>query len=427
MEAFTTKGHWWLPGNRPDDAIAGILTFDPRGRSELELFGSFNDERVWGQHPIEEPIILGVGEKGRAITLVDSETFGPVTAFSEFEWKSTKYFPRLALRGHLFEHKEEIRFESMLFDYHGLSEWASTNEPWEPINPNDIDAFRSTLQKQLLVGVQTDKFCLNVWRGYSWMLPPDAIEIKRGAWIEIRPNNPWGYEEYLQRIFQFQVFLSLAAGIPTWPLSVNIPSPFQDNRFISMHFAPVTDFMETGFLSSSYMVFALQEIRPKLASYLNKWFAKSEKLDKVFKLYNRAVSKEMDLEDQFLTLSKAVEVYHRQMKSADRPVLRYRLMQIREIHHHINEHLFREFERFSKCVVSTRNYLIHLDEDEIDMSAVKLDHQSLFAMCERLRFIVEICLLSELGLDSDEMQQAVRNMGRINPFSPALHPNQAKS
>lgn len=426
MEAFTTKGHWWLP-KCPEKEVAGILTFDPRGRSELELFGSFNDVRVWGQNPIKEPIILGVGEKGQAITLVDTETFGPNVSVSDCEWKSTKYFPRFAFQEHHFERKEDIKFERILFDYYGLSEWTSTNEPWEPINPNDIDAFQSALEKKCLGSVQTDKFCLNVWRGYSWMLPPDAISIKRGAWIEIVPQNSWGFEEYLRWIFQFQVFLSLATGFPMWPMSVNIPLPFKANSLISLHYAPLTDFRETNFRSKSHMVLALQEIRPKLANCLKKWFAKSEKLDKVFILYNRAVSKEMDREDQFLTFSKAVEVYHRQMKSADRHRLRCRLMQICEIHHHLNEHLFREFEHFSKCVVNTRNNLTHFDEKEINMSYVKLDDPSLFAMCERLRFIVEICLLSELGLDNDEMQQAVRNMGRINPLSPVLHPDQAES
>ena len=427
MEAFTTKGHWWLPGNRPDSAISGILTFDPRGRSELELFGSFSDKVTLGQNPIKERIILGVGERGQAVTLVDNETFGPVSAYSDYEWKSTRYFPRLAFQGHLFEQKEEIRFERMLFDYYGLNAWASTNQPWKPVDLNDPESVRSAFENEILESVQTDEFCLDVVRGHSWIMHTDELEIKRGAWIEIRPNSPWGYEEYLRRIFQFQVFLSLATGIPTWPMSINIPSPFKANSLISFHCAPVTDFRETNFQSKSYMVFALQDIRPKLARCLKNWFANSEKLDKVFKLYNRAVSKEIDLEDQLLTLSKAVEVYHRQTKSANRHSLGRRLEYIRETYHHLNNHLFGEFEQFSKYVVNTRNYLTHYDETEIDMSFVKLDGQSLFAMCERLRFIVEICLLSELDLNKDELQNAVKNIGRINPLSHALHPPKAES
>ena len=175
----------------------------------------------------------------------------------------------------------------------------------------------------------------------------------------------------------------------------------------------------------------------------------------------------MSLQDKFLTLAHAVEVFHRQMhdktyveraeyseinKKLKRKVkqlipsdnykylrkgiyeslnwandysLRDRLDDLREMHQHYSNHLYEEFDAFADDVVNTRNYLTHFVEKYKEKA--KLDTNSMSYMCERLRFILEICLLSELGLNDEEMQKLVRNMGRINPLSAALHPPQPDS
>ena len=56
------------------------------------------------------------------------------------------------------------------------------------------------------------------------------------------------------------------------------------------------------------MYFTLEDLKEDIEPILKNWFARSDMLDQVFGLYNRAISKKMYLDDNFLILAKAVEV-----------------------------------------------------------------------------------------------------------------------
>ncbi|MCY3947518.1 MAG: hypothetical protein OXF44_14670 [Anaerolineaceae bacterium] len=460
MEAFTTRGHWWLPGDDPENAIAGILTFDPRGEPKLELFGTFDGELMWGQAEKREQIILGVGDKGQAITLIDCLHLGSGLTASNFTWRSSSYIPHFAIQGHLFEHEQDIIFERLWLKFYGLEEWASTGKRWEPVDMDNPKIDRPTEDD---VPVSLEGSELTIIRGHSWSGDQRRhLTVGRDATIEISPESHWNLEETISWIVDFQVFLSLAMGTSTWPTSIKAPNPDRENRQISIHFRPLTDFIEKGNLSEFLMVFTLEDLNSKLEMCLRNWFCRSKDLDQIFLHYNLIVSKRMTLVDTFLILAKAVEAYHRQrfketivdeaifaktyevmkaaipeeadervkqklvnsLKWANQPSLRNRLNGIRDAHKGLEIQLFDEYKTFVQRVVSHRNYLTHLDDD--GKPDTKLE-DVMVPICERLKYILEICLLSELGLDDEEMQQLVKNMSRINPMSPFLRPSQSES
>ena len=66
---FNIKGYWWLP-KTPTKRISGELTCFQDGRVELDVLGSFFEPPMGiGDLPIL-PIILGVSDKGKPITLI---------------------------------------------------------------------------------------------------------------------------------------------------------------------------------------------------------------------------------------------------------------------------------------------------------------------------------------------------------------------
>ena len=441
MEAFTTKGHWWLPGNRPDDAIAGILTFDPRGRSQLELFDSFHVQIR------NEPVILGVGEKGQAITLVDCLNLNVGRSISDYEWRRSIYRPRYALQGYLYETVEQILFEHLWINFYGLDKWAATGKKWEPGDLEDPLNERSSEDD---IAISLDGFGLTIGRGHAWSGNPyTSLAVERHATIEIAPETPWGYKEVTSKIFQFQVFLSLALGAPTWPAAISATNPDNDKKRITLHYFPVTEYQETNDLSENLMVFTLNDLNPKLEPCLRNWFAKSEKLRQVFGQYNRVVSKEMNLHDKFMELAKAVEAYHRlrheqplidedEYKSiykkikryvkseyptdkyrrlrariyenlawANSPSLKDRMLELQEKHLHISDHISEDYDSFVKDFKDTRDFVTHLDESL--RPKAKLDGPSMYYMSQRLLFILEGCLLSELGFANDEFRSIIES------------------
>lgn len=44
-EKLECKGYWWLP-SKPENKIAGILTYTPNEKIKLELIGSFDSTIV---------------------------------------------------------------------------------------------------------------------------------------------------------------------------------------------------------------------------------------------------------------------------------------------------------------------------------------------------------------------------------------------
>lgn len=443
MEAFTTKGIWWLPEN-PGTTLDGTLDFDPSRRVNLALSGSF--------HPIEsgcankrrhEPIILGVGEKGQAITLVDCPTPGPFFSSSDYIWYRSTYYPRVIIQGKHYSHDDDVKFERLIFDYYGLSEWASTNQGWGTIDFDNLESVNTAFKAKSIVCVHTDNFRLNIWRGYDWKLPHDSISVQRGAWIEIEPRNPWGYKEYLHKIYQLQIFLGMAMRAPTWPLSVNIPVNDKVHRLLPVHFTLGSDFRKVDSPLHHPMLFTLEDIQPELALCLENWFARFGELKRILRSYQNVITKGLEPDDELLYLTRAIEGYHRLLHDelyvpesefeaiyeamisaipdgtnkefkkrlerhlgfANHLSLGGRLKRIRRLYLSEIVDLFssnNEYKSFVGKIVSARNDLTHVGDKNDEKDDAKLD-----AWNKTLRLILEICLLSTMGLDTDSINRIV--------------------
>ncbi len=450
MEAFTTKGHWWLPGNRPDDAIAGILTFDPHGQSELELFGTFLMQTR------NEPIILGVGDKGQAITLVHCLDLSTGSSSSDFVWEYSRYLPSVILQNQHFEREEEVICEHLWIKYYGLEEWASTGKSWGAISADELFHRRSD---EDTAKVTLDGFEFSVWRDHSRSGDQlNTVLVQRDAAIRLVPDSPWGIDETFAKIFQIRVFLSLAMGTPTWPVSVEASNSSSSLRGFTFHFNPRTEFSESNRLNSHFMHFTLESQLSAIELILRNWFTNYNRLEKVLNLYNQDISSKLVLEEKFLTYAKAVEAYHRQMHKetyvdqtkfvgikedlkktikscipadeykelrrriyesmnlANSPSLHDRLADLQEKHQDHNRQLFEEFDTFADAVVSTRDQLTH--HFDSDKSKARLDGSSLYYMSKRLRYILELCLLSKLGFDDEVLQEMVTNYLKQSPLPP---------
>ena len=443
MEAFTLKGVWWLPEN-PDHEITGILTFDPYGRSELELFGSYKEG--FSKETRNQPIILGAGERGQAITLVYCNDLGTGWSHGQYVWIKPKYRVVFVIQGHHFKCVEDISFDKIWVKFYGLKTWTSSGLFLETVDFKDLPVDRSSGED---VSCEIADLFVTVMRGQT--VSGDLrlySKVDRYALIELSPASPWGLEEICSRVFHFQMFLSLAMRTGTWPLSIVAPNPSGPRWELSIHYSQVTDFQENDWLFRELMYFTLDSLGTDLEQCFRNWIAKSNKLEQTTKLYNLAISKRMFVEDTFLYIAKGVEAYHRQMHEetyidetefeelkvdlrksiklcipsdeykdlrrriyqsmnlANSPSLHDRLADLREKHKGHNQRLFEDFVTFSDDVVSTRDYLTHYFD--AGKSKARTDGPSLYYMSERLRLILELCLLSEMGFNDEELLQMAR-------------------
>src|SRR5258708_16118925 len=78
MKSFTYRGSWWIPENE-EDKVMGTITFSSEQGTKLELDGFFGElqtllDAMNSQTPDIFPIIYGLTETGRCLTLIHSMT-----------------------------------------------------------------------------------------------------------------------------------------------------------------------------------------------------------------------------------------------------------------------------------------------------------------------------------------------------------------
>ena len=451
MEAFTIKGHWWLPGNA-DRKVAGEFSFDPSGGSMLELSDvlKFVEVIYLGTFTDTEPIILGEDDEGQSITLVNCSEEPPHIDLSDSSLPVgvLAYRPRYIILGCHIDREEDFVFSQLSVDYYGLQVWADPRRRAGFISPVFNSAEKFSVD---VILIPAGEFSVRIRRNFPQERLLAVESVNQYALIDFLSDDPIEFEEFLEQIFCFQAFLGLAMHTSTWPVLVKAPHPEDASRQITIHYVPVTDYLKKDGLTSSFMYFTMEDALPYLEQGMSQWFEKFEKLYRVLQMYNRAISMKMFLEEQFMTYARAVEVYHRQihdepyiddsnyeticeglketlsslmptckneryksleqavhssLKYANRPSLRRRLKDTGKRYIVYNERLFENYNKFIDDVVTTRNYLTHFDEN--DKKRAKLEFRDLYSMRERLRVILEISLLSELGLNESQIKHIIR-------------------
>jgi hypothetical protein len=178
-------------------------------------------------------------------------------------------------------------------------------------------------------------------------------------------------------------------------------------------------------------------IKDKAEIIFNNWLEKVELLRPVYNLYFGTIYREdMYLEFQFLSLIMALEVYHRRLirnedisseeheerirqilnntsakyqewlkeklKYSNEPSLRKRIKEIYDMLKNIRyvTALIPKKKNFVDDVVNTRNYFVHYDQS-LENKALK--ETKLYCLIQKLKVLVEICLLKEIGFCDTEI------------------------
>jgi hypothetical protein len=182
-----------------------------------------------------------------------------------------------------------------------------------------------------------------------------------------------------------------------------------------------------------------KDIENTFITYVQNWYHKYDELEPVLTLYfGIYYGRFVYLNLKFICLVQAIEAYHRRMVSneelpenqhkeritrilssvssndqrwlkgeltySNEPSLRKRLNDIFNKFAPILNKLIPDEKYFINKVVNTRNYMTHYDSHLKEQSA---KHNELFVITEKLRIMVEICLLKEIGLTTNDINKLV--------------------
>ncbi len=441
MQSLEYKGFWWLPEN-PDKKIAGILRFQQPDSPILELIGEQFTTDIYRSHSPE--FILGLSES-TYITLYKclSKSMG---------WVSS-YLAHVVFVNAHFEKEEEMIFDNMSVSYFNLEEWARNEETYQLLKAEDFN------MKQIAAELKIDDLYLKIRFSVDKSLRLSETSEKLRAHVQIEKRLH--FNDYMRKILHYiEIFLSMGINNATYPLSLTGKTSTAKKvswSYVKIYYAIPGNLIEDAkIIYHQKMFLTLSDIVDNFEEHLENWLLKSERLAPVYNLFFQVLQAKSYLEHEFLQVAKAVEAYHRRtyqqsgtyMGSEDYEIvrdslvkqlgslpldvkiddkvkkriesslraenindftLRDRLKEIWKTHQDAIKVFIpsrKQYDQFTDEVIIARDFLTHYFENP-DIEA-KLTPQYLIELIQNLKYIMQICLLYEMGILPNKIQEFIK-------------------
>lgn len=416
-------GEWWLPSN-PDKRARGKLSFNQASGAILDL------EEGFAEH---SKIICGVSlPVGRKITLQDCIPLSLVG----LPGIPYKVFAHRVFLGAHFSQDSDIKFNSLHCQMSNLYEWLSKSGVKVEgaagkkvvIEYNRPESISVSVNPELSVSIDfRNSFSSNV---------NGQIGLEEHAFASFYPKEARNLDEYFRWMQHFRNFLCLATQIVVFPKEIYgvVSDELPYVEVLYQLDAPINTKANT-FNS----LFAFKDVETKFESVLRNWYTKLDMFEPVCQLYfGSHYGRFVYLNLRFLCMVQALEAYHRVAVSneelanqkheeriasilnttplvhrewlrdklvySNEPNLRKRLKILCNMFPTTVKALIPARKLFINKVVDTRNYMTHYD---LALKNKAANQKELFLITEELRVIVEMCLLHEVGFNTDEINSLI--------------------
>ncbi len=445
MQEIKYKGFWWLPSDS-ENKVAVDLTFSNSNGIKLNIIGSWVNH--WNSSMLNEgqsetiKIILGISEAGKLITIYDSILKNYVLHSSP-GLDTQKYRSKILFIDAHFTDPSDILFYKAEVDYSYLSDWA--NLPVPAIKGREYNLSYTYPEK---ISAKIAQGQISVVYRYSSVY--DLRHVRLSACLQIEPKMELSFEDfYSQFIFPIKNFLTLATNRPNSPTSVRLYSRNGTTQGShALEEIPIqaifqTEFRENiGKKSRALILFSLEDIKSNFSLVMQKWFNVVNELgmgslcNLFFSVFSVLYSKEMYAEHRFLNLVQAAELYHRLKKNnqvlpkneheyrrnsilnsipeehkewlkqklefSNEPTLKERLSDLTK---EVIIRLIDDPEKWIVKIKNTRNYYTHYNQS-LKKKAAK--GEELFLLTQELSFVLQTCLLIELGCSPERSAELVQ-------------------
>lgn len=442
---FEYQGYWWLP-DTPDNRVPGTLVFDPEAGASLELLGSL--QGLDGVTlPLDPELILGISSDGKSITLKEcSRTMGAVSFGGGFA--TSTFSADMVFVGEHFEQTEDVGFERLIVEYLHLDAWADTTG-FEVEMIDDPDAYPITVRHRIpepMTARVRNNYEVTLFFGGNrkWSARPvTEVTLTQPAELVVRFPEKQPLQNLLDVAYDLQHFLSLGMRRSVHPVAVwGATGPVGEAIRVEIHYRALGREASPRHRPERHqMLFSLRDLPGGFGPAIQRWLETSEILGPVYRLYLGTVyNPQAFLEQRFLNLVQALEVYHRRaMDTTDLPEeeherrkqeildavperhrawLEDRLeysnepslgRRLKEIIRRYPDSTYpvagensRKRDSFVFKVVATRNYRTHFDQNLEDQAVREVNE--LHEISQKLRKLLEVCLLGEIGFEDAQIR-----------------------
>lgn|GEM_PF-1868861 len=432
-DRFEYEGLWWLPDN-PDEKISGNLLFDPDEGATLKLISSYNLDEIVGNRSFDPDegatlkligpfksiqnldtlskyeVIFGISTNGKYITLYNCMEIRcslnlPGLLVSQY------YVDTIIMGGHFLK-PADIQFKKVSVMYQYLNEWVN-------ISAFEIQFFKEppgvkiicTLPRRISARIN-DKLTISIGfedNGPEISVAQNEIYVKQRTVVNFESSEGLRYQEFFETLKSIQNVLSFAVKRYVYPLRIvgstetsnMVDSNSTENSNVELFYEIINIQRDDKPILPNEMLFTFKDVSGRLEEFLGNWFKKRELLDEAFAPYFGILyNPNMYQNQKFLALTQTIEAYHQRVRDKNELPLKIRLRDILNTHKAALTGLIEDEAKFINDVKNTRNYFTHYDEKLREKAASGAD---LFYLTEKLKILVETCLLSELGFSNEEI------------------------
>ncbi|CAM2766383.1 hypothetical protein SAMN05444143_103236 [Flavobacterium succinicans] len=444
---FEIQGLWFLPENK-EKRIPGTLRFDPVDGAILELIGSLNNQDFFLQSNPETFIILGLSVNSEYITLFNCFNFSrrgqTYRKGNEQGPAIEKYYANFILKGHHFETEESLKFNSIKSSIQNFDEWLNITGFKHSESLNKLTEKSIYLDYELPENIEFElhdnfkgKFIFSSTSPSYYS--PKSESITQNVEIEINSTEDIALDDIRKLLARFQNFLIMGIYKSVFPTAITLYNSNLMNDYgnSGKYRKPIEFFQTTSKrknrkeIHPNEMLFDYRKIESHFPVVIKNWFTKYDKLKPAFGLiFEQFYNESKFSENTFLNLAQAAETLHSRLYNhtkipkEDYKEMKNEILKLTPVKYHtwlkeqfnfgnqlnLHQRLTELLDKYSnetlselipnkitfiKQIKDLRNYYTHYSTS---LEKHLISEQDLMLLSERIKLILVIGLLHEIGL-----------------------------
>lgn len=452
---FTVRGYWWSD-DKPNDYVAGELTFDPSAGVELKLWGSLTGSAI-GEESME--LVRGTTSENLQVTVISCVRRGLLLQHKTFAVQT--YACGYALVGNYFP-SPDLAFSSCRFRFSSIDQWIRPDYV-EIERPGSDDGLNVQVRKRQhgRINNQGKSYYVELVGNYGYSHESGRkIQVEGFTSAVIVPTANKAAQWYFEEALKFRDLASLCFGLPLpmtslslFGAEIELAPKIKSKEYVNVFFAQPLVSTE-ALISNGYAIVSFSALLKADADVLSHWADQksllADAIDLIFiSLYNADVHPHI----RFLLMMQAFEAFDRagnkqtlvsarqfeeiykammdaipdgtssgmkqkldsSIKYANEPSLRMRLRNFhRELSTHLGDQPFGFDKRRIGKLVDTRNYYTHYPEELKDKI---LSLPDTFEEAERFCVLLIVAILGRVGFDIPRLFRGVALHRRFGKFA----------
>lgn len=405
------EGIWWAINQ---NKVPGKLTITEDNKITLTTFGKIYDTNI----------ICGFAE-GERVTLVDVELdrtdvykeeiykseIENIKEESKLEYCTYKYTADIAIFGHTYERKGDIRLKELILYYTNLEKWID----WKVNIPEIIEEENNILlkiEKTHIKHIETERFNLTIRNPYMCETTPYKLKINNQTEIAI-DNIGNHYIQTIQGIIQcIQFFLILCIGD-----NINVES-IKAKDFYNRKIEIILGYGKSNYENRSILknIIKYKDIEKDFEKIIRNWIKVYDENELLLVNFTELQTTENLLASEYMNLMSAIDSLHLLItnKKQTRDSCAEIVKQLLKETNFILNFSEKEIEELAIKVKDIRRYFVHSNKTQ-----KQIVHSNISIIMSIITILVEAIrsrIMIEIGIDQEIIKKyynGIENLKKI--------------